>query len=184
MGRNAQPISIIMMNGKSHHITKDEKKRRENNKIEIGIQTVEAPEYVKSDKTALKQWQKLMSDYEIAKEKGHEIITSTDADILGKYCVTHSEYLALKKKLQIIDDIDLTELHDDIQELDDDIKKKLNKMLNVDYSLKLESAINKKHEILIKLEDRLFLNPLSKIKNIAKKEKEKPKNSFELDFDI
>ena len=187
MGRNAQPVSVIMMNGKSHHLTKAEIKRREENKVKIGTQTVEVPEYVELDKQALKQWNKLINDYELAKEKGHEIITSTDADILGKYCVTHSEYLGLKKKLQIINNIDLTELEEEIYESKDlskDMKKKLNKLLNVDYALKLESAINKKHEILIKLEDRLFLNPLSKIKNIAKKEKEKPVNPIEAKFNI
>jgi phage terminase small subunit len=187
MGRNAQPVSVIMMNGKSHHLTKAEIKRREESKVNIGTETVEVPEYVELDKQALKQWNKLINDYELAKEKGHEIITSTDADILGKYCVTHAEYLSLKKKLQIINNIDLTELEEEIYEsrdLSKETKKKLNQLLNIDYTLKLESAINKKHEILIKLEDRLFLNPLSKIKNIAKEEKKKPKNPMEDEFSL
>lgn len=39
--------------------------------------------------------------------------------------------------------------------------------------LQLESAINKKMDLLIKMEDRSFLNPLAKVKNIPKKEQEK-----------
>lgn len=187
MGRNAQPVSVIKMKGKSHHLTKSEIKKREENKIEIGKSRIKTPEYVTKNKAALKQWKKLIIEYQIADKNGHTLFTSTDCDILGKYCLTHSEYLALIKKRQIIDDIDLTELFDEIHESDelsDNTKKKLNKILNADHTLKLESAINKKHEILIKLEDRLFLNPLSKIKNIAKEQKVKPINPLESKYNL
>ena len=47
---------------------------------------------------------------------------------------------------------------------------KINYIVSVDGVLKIDSAINKKMDMLIKMEDRLFLNPLSKVKNVPKKE--------------
>jgi len=42
-----------------------------------------------------------------------------------------------------------------------------------------ETAVNKKMDMLIKMQDRLFLNPLAKIKNIPKQKKEeKPVSKF------
>ena len=48
---------------------------------------------------------------------------------------------------------------------------------NVDFQL--DTAINKKMDMLIKMEDRLFLNPLAKVKNVPKVKEEKPKNKFD-----
>jgi hypothetical protein len=39
-------------------------------------------------------------------------------------------------------------------------------------------------DMLIKMQDRLFLNPLSKCKNVPKKEADKPKNPMEDEYDI
>ena len=45
------------------------------------------------------------------------------------------------------------------------ILKKIEYILSSDGLLTLESAINKKMDMLIKMEDRLFLNPLAKVSN-------------------
>ena len=49
--------------------------------------------------------------------------------------------------------------------------KKIDYLLSSDGLLTLESAINKKMDMLIKMEDRLFLNPLAKVKNVPKQVK-------------
>ena len=51
------------------------------------------------------------------------------------------------------------------------ILKKIEYILSSDGLLTLESAINKKMDMLIKMEDRLFLNPLAKVKNVPKQVK-------------
>jgi len=50
--------------------------------------------------------------------------------------------------------------------------------------LRIETAINKKMDMLIKMQDRLFLNPLAKVKNVPKKEKVKPNNPLESEYGI
>ncbi len=52
------------------------------------------------------------------------------------------------------------------------VKKQLRDMISINALLQIESAINKKVDMLMKMEDRMFLNPISKIKNIPKKAKE------------
>jgi hypothetical protein len=52
--------------------------------------------------------------------------------------------------------------------------QKVEYILSVGGLIAIETAINKKMDMLIKMEDRLFLNPLAKVKNVPKKEPEKP----------
>jgi hypothetical protein len=59
------------------------------------------------------------------------------------------------------------------------VKKQLRAMIAVDGLLRIETAINKKMDMLIKMQDRLFLNPLAKVKNVPKpKKEEKPPSKF------
>ena len=57
------------------------------------------------------------------------------------------------------------------------VKKQLRDMISVNALLSVEAAINKKMDMLIKMEDRLFLNPLAKVKSIPKQQKEEPQES-------
>jgi hypothetical protein len=57
----------------------------------------------------------------------------------------------------------------------EEFQKNVEKLLASNVELQLESAINKKMDMLIKMEDRLFLNPLAKVKNVPKRIKEEDK---------
>lgn len=192
MGRNAQPIDILTKTGKKH-LTKAEKENRKQAEAELklGGDKLTCPMYVKGDPVAYKKWQDLIHDYNKAKALGMEIIKSSDAGILARYCKTHSEYRHLLTAYQRVSEIhyncdDLDEAIDGTyydEESDKDkalfsykVKKQLRDLFAVSGILSIEAAINKKMDMLIKMEDRLFLNPLAKIKNIPKKEapKENP----------
>ncbi|MBY0085762.1 terminase [Brevibacillus brevis] len=55
----------------------------------------------------------------------------------------------------------------------------LSQLASIEGILKIETAINKKMDMLIKMQDRLFLNPLSKVKSVPKpKKEEKPASKF------
>lgn len=187
MGRPAQRIDIILANGRSHHLTKAEIERRKEAEVKLGkndLSRIRPPDHVKNDVAAYRQWQKLIRDYKEAATNGHEILSTTDVDILAKYCITHSEYLSLIDRRKRIDEIDFVSFRADTKSIKGGKRKSMNEMLRLDNVLKVEAAINKKHDLLIKLEDRLFLNPLAKIKNVSKKEKDKPKNIMEDEFDV
>jgi hypothetical protein len=59
----------------------------------------------------------------------------------------------------------------------DEFDKYKEKMITFEQYNKVEQSINKKIELLIKIEDRLFLNPVSRIKSIPKKPQEEKEES-------
>lgn len=156
MGRNAQPIEIIKGKGRSNHLTKAEIERRKAAEIKLGekdLEKLNPPDFIKNNVTAYKHWKQHIKEYKEAAKEGIEILTSADIGQLALYCRTFSEYELLINFSK--DDLDIN-----------------------DY-LKLETAINKKMDMLIKMQDRLFLNPLARIKNVPTKEKKKPDNPMD-----
>jgi len=173
VGRNAQPISVIKQKGKSHHITKKEEERRKKNEVKLGDNKLTCPNYVKNDTVAYSKWKEI-----IKLHKDADYLTSADAGVLGRYCKTFAEYNQLLERMKVINHIhaEVGDVDDYIADSNEDfnykIKKKLLDIVSTDGILRIEAAINKKMDMLLKMEDRMFLNPVSRIKNVAKKEKE------------
>lgn len=180
MGRSAKPVELLMLEGRKH-LTKEEIEDRKNSEIKFGDKKIKCPDYVRKDETAYKKWKeinKLFRDF--------DFVSAGDSELIGRYCATYSEYLDLKNSYQRI-----KEIHYDSAALDKaldaelengdgapekvfpyKVKKQLRDMISINALLAVENAINKKAEMLAKMEDRMFLNPISKLKNIPKKPKE------------
>lgn len=181
MGRNAQPIEILQANGKKH-LTKAEIQQRKDNEIKLGDKKLTCPDFVKSDVEAYKKWKEILKIY-----KDFDFVSSGDVGLLARYCKTFSEYKELLKAYQRVSEIhyDCLELDDYIDEFDEEgkarfgykIKKQLRDLFSISGILTIETAINKKMDMLIKMEDRLFLNPLAKVKNVPKQAKEEEPSS-------
>lgn len=176
MGRNAQPIELLQANGRKH-LTKAEIEERKNNEIKLGTKKMTCPDFVKNDVEAYKKWKETLKIY-----KDFDFVSSGDVGLLARYCKTYSEYLELLKVYQRIKDIhfDCLELDDYLDEFDEEgkarfgykVKKQIRDIISVNGMLSIETAVNKKMDMLIKMEDRLFLNPLAKVKNVPKQTKE------------
>lgn len=185
-GRNAQPIELLRSRGKKH-LTKKEISERKETEIKLGskdISKLKPPVFVKNDMLAFAHWKQCLKEYKEAAKAGAEIITSSDAGMLALYCKTYADYERLLKAYQSIDKIafDGDALDDyiaDSEEFNEKIKAQLRKMVAVDGLLRIETAINKKMDMLLKMQDRLFLNPLAKVKNVPKPRKEKPENPMQ-----
>lgn len=181
-GRNAQPIDLLQAKGKKH-LTKAEIEARKKAEIKLGKDKLTCPMYVVRDKVAYKKWRDLIADYNKAKAEGIDLIRSSDAGILARYCKTFSEYQTLLQARQRVSEIhydcdDLDEAIDSVEENGDAIfsykvKKQIRDLFAISGILTIETAINRKMDMLIKMEDRLFLNPLAKVKNVPKKEEKK-----------
>ena len=172
MPRNAKPVGLHIAQGNPNRLTKAEIKRREKAEMKLGSDKITCPMYVINDPVAHKKWRELIADYNKAKASGIEIIKSSDAGLLARYCKTHSEYIKLLDQKSRIEnfEIDYEKL---LEHFNSELLEGLDSFFRLDPVMKLENAINKKMDMLIKMEDRLFLNPLSKVKNIPKKEPEK-----------
>lgn len=175
MGRNAKPIELLTAEGKKH-LTKKEIEDRKNTEIHFGDHKLKCPGFVKNDLIAYKKWKEVTALY-----KDFDFVSSGDSGLLARYCKSFSEYQDLLNSYQRI-----KEIHYDSDKLDEfldsecedeklfsyKVKKQLRDMISINALLSIESAINRKMDMLIKMEDRLFLNPLAKVKSIPKKQEE------------
>lgn len=183
-GRNAVPVDLQVLDGNPNRLTKAEIKRRKESEISLGGVKLTAPSFITKDKVAYTKWKKLVQEYGEAADKGVELVTSTDIGILARYCKTFSEYVSLLKRRNSISDIDYLDTgaldlleEDNPEKAAKDLYNKMNYIISTEGLIKIDTAINKKLDMLIKMEDRLFLTPLAKIKNIPKA----PQKSEEVD---
>ena len=185
-GRHARPVALHLAEGNPSHLTKAEIKARQEAEIKLGendLSKLRMPAYVRKDKTAAKLWRDLIKEYKSAAAQGVELLTSSDVGLLARYCKTFAEYERLLEAHQRIERIayDTDALYDYIINQPDAFVMKamtqLAELASIDGILKVEKAINNKMDQLVKMEDRLFLNPLAKVKNIPKQAKEPAKKS-------
>ena len=166
IGRNAQPIDILRKTARKH-LTKAEIEARKSAEVKTGTSSLRCPDYVKNDVNAFKRWKEIIKIY-----KDSDFVSSGDVGFLGRYCMTHSEYIRLmdnRKHLEALE-ADWSRYGGILPE---DFSFRIDQILKLSPLLQLETAINKKMDLLIKMEDRSFLNPLAKVKNIPKKEVKK-----------
>jgi len=186
MSKSAQPISLIMAKGRKH-LTKEEIKMRQESEIKLGkteLKKTRPPQFVKDDIVAYAHWKKLLKEYREAAEQGIELLTTSDVGMLALYCKTYAEYERLLKSYQTIDKIAydseaLEEYLNDSEDFNYKVQQQLRAMIAVDGLLRIETAINKKMDMLIKMQDRLFLNPLAKVRNVPRPQKQdKPQSKW------
>jgi phage terminase small subunit len=161
MPRNAQPPEVIQMNGRSHHLTKAEIERRKATEIKIKNHTFKASELVMADERALKEFKRLKKLY-----KDIGFIASLDEHIINQYCLSVSE----------LDDLILAlNIARNNMKSKDAIKQKEGLAM----FMALDVEVRQKRSEIVKLSDRLYLNPVSRTKNVPKKHPEEaPKNKF------
>lgn len=179
-GRNAKPVALHLAEGNPNNLTKEQIRQRQESEVKLGVddlKKLKKPSFVARDKVANKRWNDLIKEYKLAAEQGIELLTSSDVGLLARYCKTFSEYERLLDAYQRIEKIadDTDPLYQYILQQDDFVMKAMTQiaqLASIDGILKIETAINKKMDMLIKMEDRLFLNPLAKVKNVPKPKKE------------
>ena len=187
MGRNAKSVALHLAEGNPNRLTKEEIRIRQEYEIKLGkneLKNIKAPDNVKADIIAYKKWQDAMKNYREAAKNGIEIISSSDVDALAIYCITYSEYLSLIERKKRVDQMDFVSLRLDSRSIRGEKRKTMNEIMRLKEVLSLETAINKKNDIIIKYQDRLFLNALSKVKNVPKREKPKPDNPMEREYGV
>ena len=185
VGRNAKPIDLIMADGNKRHLTKAEIEHRKNTEIRFGNDKLVCPKHIKNNKNAYAKWKELIRLY-----KDFNFVASGDVGMLGRYCMAYSEYLDLIERRAIINQLSINiEEHyyiekelKDAEVTEQRIEKMIEKyefILSIGGLIALDKAINAKMDALVKMEDRLFLNPLAKIKNVPKKPPEEEKTELD-----
>lgn len=92
MGRNKQPIELVIANGKKH-LTKDEINFRRDSEVKPITDDIRAPSYLTAKQK--KQFNKIAS--KLIKLK---IMGETDVDALARYIISNDLYLNVVKQLR------------------------------------------------------------------------------------
>lgn len=160
-GRNSQPIQLIKSEGNKNRKTKAELEHRE--KMEQSVYTgekfKESPA-TKSDPVAHKEFLRLKRLY-----KHIQYIDGLDQQTINRYC----QMISQEKQLQA--------QFDDVQNEIDKCEKIEKRLGLYDFLNKATTKLNQTRDALIKLEDRMLLNPSGRMKAIPKKPPEKKEES-------
>lgn len=164
-GRPSKPVQLIKSEGKSHRTKKELAHREKAEKsLYTGTNFRESPA-VKSDPIAHKEFLRLRKLY-----KQIEYVDGLDEQIINRYCMLISQEQALAKMMERMrQDIEL------VEEVED-------RMIIYQSIAGVTDKAMKTREMLLKLEDRLFLNPTTRIKSIPKNPPEEKKESAMAQF--
>lgn len=158
-GRPAKPLSLI-----KKHLTKDEINARQEmeKKVKSGVKNFKANEQVMQNPVALAMFKKLKKLY-----KNIDYIEGLDENIINRYCLLTAEAQALE---QLVNN-----MNDDVNNCED-FEDRIALYKAISGTL---SSLNKIRDMLLKIEDRLLLNPTARIKNVPKKEKQQKEDPNE-----
>ncbi len=164
-GRPSKPVQLLKLEGKSHRTKKELKRREEAEKsLYTGTTFKEAPA-VKADPIAHREFLRLKKLY-----KSIQYIDGLDEQIINRYCMLMSQEQALAKMME--------RMRQDIEEVEE-----VEDRIRIYESIAgVTDKTMKTREMLLKIEDRLFLNPTGRIKSIPKQPDEEPKKSAMAQF--
>lgn len=164
-GRPSKPVQLIKLEGKSHR-TKAELEHREKAEkaLYTGTTFKESPA-VKADPIAHKEFLRLKKLY-----KHIQYVDGLDEQIINRYCLLVSQEQALQKLVEHMnEDVENCQTFDHRLELYKAISGTVAKLTQV-------------RNMLLKIEDRLFLNPTARVKAIPKQPPEEEKSSPMAEF--
>lgn len=161
-GRPSKPTEIIEAEGKTHLTKAEIEHRKQAEKSLYTGENFTESKQVKQNKIAHTEFLRLRRLYNKI-----TYVDALDQQIVNRYCLEISNQEKLQQileKMELkIDDCEQLETKDIIQ-----LYKSINGVL---------SNINKSKSLLLQYEDRLFLNPTSRIKSVPKKPEKPEKKS-------
>jgi len=160
-GRPSKPVDLILLEGNKDHRTKAqlEQRKQAEQSLYTGF-TFRESERVKNNPDAHAIFLRLRKLF-----KKISFVDGLDEQMINRYCLETAEVEGLEMMLdRMQSDLDECENFEDRLRLYDTIKGIL-------------ATLHRKREMLLKLEDRLFLNPASRIRAIPKNPPKEEKQS-------
>jgi len=159
LARPAKPVQLHLLNGNKRHLTKEEiaARQKQETKLNSGQKNYKPSPQVENDMVALAMFKKLKKLY-----RSIEYVEGLDENVINRYCLLHSEYSRM------------VDMRNDITSQYAQSRDPVERLSLADRILEIDKRVEKKMDLLVKLEDRLFLNPTARIKNVPKQENKKP----------
>ncbi len=157
MGRPAKSVGIHIANGNRRHLSNHEIESRKELEAKVGSGTkiYRPSENVMKNVFALNMFKRMKKLF-----KNMTMIEGLDENIINRYCSLSAEADALERLLVTMnDDVDNCDDHKDRIQLYKAISGTV-------------AGLNKTRQMLMNIEDRLFMNPTARIKNVPAKTKD------------
>lgn len=161
MGRQPKSLERLEQDHGNTGVSKARLRELRENSVKIGEKVFEPPYTVVRNDNALEKWWDVIDLYQ---QSNVDLVSSADVGLLERYCLTYDEYMGLIEVRYSIENATL----EPIARMD---------MLQ---KYKLEDQTNKKNTLLLRMEEQLFLTPLSKMRSLPRKAK---KTDSELDLE-
>ena len=151
-GRTSKPTELILLEGKSHRTKAEIEYRKQAEETLYTGENFKETKQVKNNKVAHTEFLRLKRLYSKI-----SFVDALDEQVINRYCLEISNQFRLEELLDKLED-----------KLDDaDIEPK--HLISLAKSISsILSNINKSKELLLKYEDRLFLNPAGRMRSIPK----------------
>ena len=153
-GRTPKPAYLHLLDGNKNRLTKKQLKDIAKSEIKLGSKKFVASEMIKADPVALEKWKSLIKTYQ---DYDIDFISDSDSGAIEQYCMSYATVTRLEKAKAKI----LKTYKNEINEL------------SIAKTEDIQKAIDTQVKIMLPLSDRLFLNPVSKIKGLRKKQEPK-----------
>jgi len=175
----ARPLLTIHGEKGSHKTKKQVKERQDQDKAvrTIGVRDLVCPDFVRASPIALAKWNEVI---EVFAGADFDVVSSGDVPHLARYCQAWAEYLdlvTLRERVRSADGFTWEEEKEIRFALDATgpsmaaaakLWEQVEMIMSVQGMLKIDAAINAKMKALSDMEDRAFLNPLAKTRNVAR----------------
>ena len=164
-GRPSKPVELILLEGKTHLTKKQIAERKAKEESLKSDSPYQPNKKVKNNPVALETFLKLQKLY-----KKIDYVDGLDENIINRYCLLTAEVDAMEQLLQ---------------RMESDIDKcgSSGEMVTMYKSISgMEGNLNRSRDMLLKMEDRLFLNPTARVKNVPKKQEEPVKTENDRKF--
>lgn len=164
-GRPSKPVELILLEGKTHLTKKQIAERKAKEESLKSDSPYQPNKKVKNNPVALETFLKLQKLY-----KKIDYVDGLDENIINRYCLLTAEVDAMEQLLQRM-------------ESDIDKCQSSGEMVTMYKSISgMEGNLNRSRDMLLKMEDRLFLNPTARVKNVPKKQEEPVKTENDRKF--
>lgn len=151
MARPSKPTALILQEGKSRYSKATIKFRQEGEKAMMTGGTIHESAQVKADHTAHIEYLRLKRLF-----TDKDYVDALDQSVINRYCL---EVAGLARMQAMLDKLNTDLLQTEAMEA----RLKIYEMIN-----RTNAAMHRSKEMLLKFEDRLFLNPATRIRAVPK----------------
>ena len=156
MATPSKPTELIVLEGKSHRTKKEIEHREKMEQAVYTGQLFKESAEVRADPVAHKEFTRLKRLYSHI-----QFVDGLDESVINRYCLELSNLKGMDDRRERLD------------KMADEAKEDKDRLRAFEMLSRLDAAESRCKDLLLKYEDRLFLNPTSRLKAIPKKPIEK-----------